>query len=188
MMSHKTLLPNAKAQKVLWEITDQDRLFHALPIFHTHRLFVALNTSLLAGASHLILERYGMTEANTITSTPYHGERIAGTVGYPLPGTEVHIRNKQTSKSIPSDEIDMIEVRGVQKSAVFGVPHPDFGESVVAVIVLEPGSSLTGQGIAEQITRLLVGFKPPRKYIVSDALPRNTMGKAQKNMLRQEHS
>jgi malonyl-CoA/methylmalonyl-CoA synthetase len=158
MLTHKNLLSNARALTDLWRITDQDRLLHALPIFHTHGLFVALNTSLLAGVSvrlmekfdlsvllaempkasvlmgvptfytrllgseefsreltanmrlfvsgsapllaethvafeartgHRILERYGMTETNMITSNPYDGERIAGTVGYALPGTDV---------------------------------------------------------------------------------------------------
>ena len=179
MMSHRNLLSNAKSLTGLWQITDQDCLIHALPIFHTHGLFVAMNTSLLAGASvrfmarfdpdtvlaalpqatlmmgvptfytrlladprfgqdvtqnmrlfisgsapllaethtafaertgHLILERYGMTETNMITSNPYQGDRVAGTVGYALPGVEVRVM--QDSAPAPTGEIGVIEVRG----------------------------------------------------------------------------
>ncbi|SOH95477.1 malonyl-CoA/methylmalonyl-CoA synthetase [Monaibacterium marinum] len=323
MLSHKNLLSNAQSLTDLWQITDQDRLIHALPIFHTHGLFVAMNTSLLAGAQvrfmaafnvdtiiaelpastmlmgvptfytrllgderltrdvvanmrlfvsgsapllaethtafqdrtdHRILERYGMTETNMITSNPFDGERVAGTVGYPLPGTEVEITENGTP--VAAGEIGMIEVRGdnvfqgywnmpektaeelresgffitgdlgvkssdgrisivgrqkdliisggyniypkeiedvindvdgVVESAVFGVPHPDFGESVLAAIVLQ-NTALTGAEIAAQVEPDLARFKHPRRYIVVDALPRNTMGKVQKNVLRDEYS
>ena len=322
MLSHKNLLSNARALTDLWEITDQDRLIHALPIFHTHGLFVAMNTSLLAGAQvrfmaafkpdaiiaeipkstllmgvptfytrllddprltrdlcknmrlfvsgsapllaethtafsdrtgHHILERYGMTETNMITSNPYNGDRIAGTVGYPLPGTEVIITNPDTGAPLPAGEIGMIEVRGdnvfqgyrnmpektaeelrdtgffmtgdlgiqaddgrisivgrqkdliisggyniypkeiedvindidgVLESAVFGVPYADFGESVLAAVVLEQGADLNSDAIAAKVAPLLARFKHPRRYILCDALPRNTMGKVQKNVLR----
>ena len=323
MLSHKNLLSNAQSLTDLWQITDQDRLIHALPIFHTHGLFVAMNTCLLAGAQvrfmaafdvdaiieelprstmlmgvptfytrllgdarltrdavanmrlfisgsapllaethtafeertgQRILERYGMTETNMITSNPFDGERVAGTVGYALPGTEVEI----TENGVPvaADEIGMIEVRGdnvfqgywnmpektaeelrdsgffitgdlgvksadgrvsivgrqkdliisggyniypkeiedvindvtgVVESAVFGVPHPDFGESVIAAVVLSD-TSLTGANIATMIEPHLARFKHPRRYIVLDSLPRNTMGKVQKNVLRDQHS
>lgn len=323
MLSHKNLLSNAQSLVDLWQITDADRLIHALPIFHTHGLFVAMNTSLLAGAQvrfmagfdldtvitempastmlmgvptfytrllgdtrltkdlvanmrlfvsgsapllaethtafetrtgQRILERYGMTETNMITSNPFKGERLAGTVGYALPGTEVTI----TDNDIPvaAGEIGMIEVRGdsvfqgywnmpdktaeelrdtgffitgdlgiqsgdgrisivgrekdliisggyniypkeiedvindldgVIESAVFGVPHADFGESVLAAVVLED-TNLTGQDIAAQVEPTLARFKHPRQYIITDTLPRNTMGKVQKNVLRADNS
>jgi malonyl-CoA/methylmalonyl-CoA synthetase len=324
MLSHKNLLSNAQVLTDLWEITAQDRLAHALPIFHTHGLFVAMNTSLLAGASvrfmsgfrvddileeisnstmlmgvptfytrllgdprmtkdlcakmrlfvsgsapllaethkefesrfgHRILERYGMTETNMITSNPYHGERIAGTVGYPLPGTELEITDPDTGRPVADGAVGMIEVRGdnvfqgywnmpektreelretgyfitgdlgvksedgrvsivgrqkdliisggyniypkeiedvindvngVSESAVFGVPHTDFGESVVAAIVVSSGNALDDKIIARQIEPLLARFKHPRRYVFMDTLPRNTMGKVQKKTLRED--
>ncbi len=323
MMSHKNLLSNAQSLTDLWQITDKDRLIHALPIFHTHGLFVAMNTSLLAGAQvrfmaafdiekmiaeipsstllmgvptfytrllgdtrlnsdlvknmrlfisgsapllaethtefadrtgHRILERYGMTETNMITSNPYDGERIAGTVGYALTGTQVEITDN--GKPVAPGEIGMIEVRGdnvfqgywkmpektaeelretgffitgdlgvksgdgrisivgrqkdliisggyniypkeiediindidgVLESAVFGVPHADFGESVLAAIVLED-TNLSTETIAAVVEPKLARFKHPRRFIIMDALPRNTMGKVQKNVLRQTHA
>ncbi len=322
MMSHRNLLSNAVSLTELWQITDQDRLIHALPIFHTHGLFVALNTSLLARAKvrfmagfdadkivdelpqstlmmgvptfytrllgdprlthalvtkmrlfisgsapllaethtafehrtgHRILERYGMTETNMITSNPYDGERIAGTVGFALPDVEVAI-TVDGEPAVPG-QVGMIEVRGdnvfqgywnmpektaeelrdtgffitgdlgvqtadgrisivgrqkdliisggyniypkevedvindiagVLESAVFGVPDPDFGETVVAAIVLVD-QSLSNDAIAKLVTPQLARFKHPRRYIVMDALPRNTMGKVQKNILRTEY-
>jgi len=325
MLSHKNLLSNAVSLTDLWQITDADRLIHALPIFHTHGLFVAMNTSLLAGAQvrfmaafdqdaviyelpkstmlmgvptfytrlldddrltkehvsnmrlfvsgsapllaethttfydrtgHRILERYGMTETNMITSNPFDGDRIAGTVGYPLAGTEVEITAAETGEPLPIGEIGMIEVRGdnvfqgywnmpektaeelrttgffmtgdlgiksadgrisivgrqkdliisggyniypkeiedvindidgVLESAVFGVPHPDFGESVLAAVILEKGASITPEAIAAKVEPFLARYKHPRKYILRDALPRNTMGKVQKNILREEY-
>ncbi|MFL4468726.1 malonyl-CoA synthase [Tateyamaria armeniaca] len=323
MLSHKNLLSNAVSLTDLWQITDQDRLIHALPIFHTHGLFVAMNTALLAGAQvrfmaafdldnviaemprstllmgvptfytrllgdarltrelaenmrlfvsgsapllaethtafehrtgHRILERYGMTETNMITSNPYDGARIAGTVGFPLPGTEVIITENDTP--VAPGEVGMIEVRGdnvfqgywnmpektaeelretgffitgdlgvadkegrisivgrqkdliisggyniypkeiedvindvdgVLESAVFGVPHPDFGESVLAVVVLE-GAGQNDLEIGAEVEPHLARFKHPRRYIIVDALPRNTMGKVQKNVLRETYS
>ncbi|SFR60053.1 malonyl-CoA/methylmalonyl-CoA synthetase [Yoonia tamlensis] len=325
MLSHKNLLSNARSLVDLWEISANDHLIHALPIFHTHGLFVAMNTSLLAGAQvrlmqsfstgavidampqatllmgvptfytrllddprltrelcadmrlfisgsapllaethtafeqrsgHRILERYGMTETNMITSNPYAGDRIAGTVGFALPGTEVIITDPDSGAQLPAGEIGMIEVRGdnvfqgylnmpektreelresgffitgdlgiaaddgrisivgrqkdliisggyniypkeiedvindvdgVLESAVFGVPHPDFGESVLAAVVLEPQAQVTDDAIMAQVAPKLARFKHPRRYIMRDALPRNTMGKVQKNLLRDEY-
>ncbi len=325
MMSHKNLLSNAQSLSDLWQITDDDRLIHALPIFHTHGLFVAMNTSLLAGAQvrlmasfdidtilselpvstlmmgvptfytrlladarftkehcknmrlfisgsapllaethqefearagHRILERYGMTETNMITSNPLNGARVAGTVGYPLPGTEVVICSPETGEALPTGEIGVIEVRGdnvfqgywnmpektaeelrengffltgdlatqeedgritivgrakdliisggyniypkeiedvlndidgVTESAVYGIPHPDFGESVVAALVPDADVTLDIAGIKERVGTQLARFKHPREYIVLEALPRNTMGKVQKNVLRDAH-
>jgi len=225
------------------------------------RLFVSGSAPLLAETHTAfedrtglrILERYGMTETNMITSNPFDGDRIAGTVGYPLPGTEVIITEE--NDPVPPGTVGMIEVRGdnvfqgywnmpektaeelrdtgffitgdlglatedgrisivgrqkdliiaggyniypkeiedivndvagVKESAVFGVPHPDFGESVIAAVVLDD-AAVTEADIAAHVTPNLARFKHPRQYIVMDSLPRNTMGKVQKNILRRDY-
>jgi malonyl-CoA/methylmalonyl-CoA synthetase len=61
---------------------------------------------------HAILERYGMTETNMNTSNPYEGERVAGTVGFPLPGVAARVTDPETAKVLGADEIGMIEVKG----------------------------------------------------------------------------
>jgi malonyl-CoA/methylmalonyl-CoA synthetase len=181
MLTHDNLLSNARTLCDYWRFTSSDRLIHALPIFHTHGLFVASNVVLLSGASmdflpkfdpdevlrrmqratvmmgvptfyvrilqhegltkeatagmrlfisgsapllaethrsffertgHAILERYGMTETNMNTSNPYEGERIAGTVGFPLPGVELRITDPETGRILPDGDTGMIEVKG----------------------------------------------------------------------------
>ena len=67
---------------------------------------------------------------------------------------------------------------------MIGAPHPDFGESVVAVLVPEAGVTVDLDAIEATVRRELAGFKRPRKFEIVDALPRNTMGKVQKNELR----
>ncbi len=324
MLTQGNLLSNAQVLADYWRFTDRDVLLHALPIFHTHGLFVATNVTLAAGGAmiflprfdldqmlrlmpqatammgvptfytrllddprfdrdltahmrlfvsgsapllaethvafhdrtgHRILERYGMTETNMNTSNPYDGERRAGTVGFALPGTEVLITDPATGQTLPTNEIGQIEVRGpnvfkgywqmpektaeelrdsgffitgdlgridadgyihivgrnkdliisggyniypkeielllddqpgVLESAVIGVPHPDFGESVVGVLVPRPGASLDTDAIAAAIAGDLARFKQPRRLVVLDDLPRNTMGKVQKNLLREQ--
>ena len=175
MLTHDNLLSNARALRDLWHFTQADSLLHALPIFHTHGLFVATNIMLLAGGrmvflprfdidalarhlpdctammgvptfytrmlgdarfdreacahmrlfvsgsapllaeshagfvartGHAILERYGMTETNMITSNPYDGDRRAGTVGHRLPGVEMRITAPD------AQGIGVVEVRG----------------------------------------------------------------------------
>ncbi len=179
MLSHGALASNSQTLKDVWRFTERDVLIHALPIFHTHGLFVATNVTLMAGGSliflpgfdadaildalpratammgvptfytrllerpeltrercanmrlfisgsaplleethrrwrertgHAILERYGMTETNMNTSNPYDGERRPGAVGFPLPGVELRIMDKD--RELPAGEIGMIEVRG----------------------------------------------------------------------------
>ena len=73
---------------------------------------------------------------------------------------------------------------GVQESAVVGVPHPDFGEGVVAVVVLAPGATLDETTAIGQLKNQLAAYKVPKRLIVADDLPRNAMGKVQKNLLR----
>ena len=322
MMSHANLLSNAEVLVQSWRFTDRDVLIHALPIYHTHGLYVACNVSLLSGATmifqpgfdpdavfaalpqatammgvptfytrllddprltrdatahmrlfvsgsapllaethrafedrtgHRILERYGMTETNMNSSNPYDGERRAGTVGFPLPGVEIRITDPETGTELPKGETGMVEVRGpnvfrgywrmpektaeelrengyfitgdlgrldddgylvivgrqkdliitgglnvypkevelvldempaVEESAVVGVPHPDFGEAVVAVLVPAKGASPDTEAIRSTLRDRLAAFKCPKHLEVMPELPRNTMGKVQKNLLR----
>ncbi|MGX7876013.1 AMP-binding enzyme [Mesorhizobium sp. ORM6] len=79
-------------------------------------------------------------------------------------------------------EIDALD--GVVESAVIGVAHPDFGEGVTAVVVRAPGSQVTGAEILGAIAGRLAKYKHPKQVIFVDELPRNTMGKVQKNLLR----
>jgi malonyl-CoA/methylmalonyl-CoA synthetase len=326
MLSQSNLLSNALTLADLWRFTGDDVLLHALPIFHTHGLFVATNTILAVGGAmiflpkfdadtvirllpqatammgvptfytrllgdprfdrdlaahmrlfvsgsaplladthrefeartgHRILERYGMTETNMNTSNPYEGERRAGTVGFPLPDVELKITDPETGEALPDGEVGLIEVRGpnvfqgywqmpektraelredgffitgdlgridedgyvhivgrskdliisggyniypkevelvldeqpgVLESAVIGVPHPDFGEGVVGVLVPEPGREPDLEAIRAAVARSLAKFKHPKRLVVVDALPRNTMGKVQKNVLRDRYS
>jgi malonyl-CoA/methylmalonyl-CoA synthetase len=181
MLSNDNLASNALVLVDYWRFTPDDVLIHALPIYHTHGLFVATNTLLLAGGSmifrakfdadevlslmpratslmgvptfytrlvdhpgltreatrtmrlfisgsapllaethrafeartgHAILERYGMTETNMNTSNPYEGERIAGTVGFPLPGVDLRVADAETGRVLAQGEIGVIEVKG----------------------------------------------------------------------------
>ncbi len=322
MLTQDNLLSNALTLGDFWKFTADDVLLHALPIFHTHGLFVATNVILATGGSmiflpkfdldamidlmpkattmmgvptfytrllddarftkgltahmrlfvsgsapllaethfqfekrtgHRILERYGMTETNMNTSNPYDGDRRAGTVGFPLPGVELKITDPATGKTLPHGDVGQIEVRGpnvfkgywqmpektaaelredgffitgdlgkldddgyvhivgrnkdliisggyniypkeielvldeqpgVLESAVIGVPHADFGETVLGLIVPEHGASLDLEAIGEACKASLARFKHPRKLIEVEDLPRNTMGKVQKNVLR----
>jgi len=322
MLSHENLASNARVLVECWRFSADDVLIHALPIFHTHGLFVATNVVLMAGASmlferkfdparilslmpratvlmgvptfyvrllqqdgltkeaagamrlfisgsapllaetheawreragHAILERYGMTETNMNTSNPYDGERRAGTVGFPLPGISLRIADPETAKPLAQGEIGMIEVKGpnvfagywrmpektkaefradgffitgdlgmvdrdgyvhivgrgkdliisggynvypkeieseidaldgISESAVIGIAHPDFGEGVTAVVVRKQGSAISAADIADAIAGRLAKYKHPKQVIFVDELPRNTMGKVQKNLLR----
>ena len=326
MLSHFNLLSNARTLREYWHFTQDDMLLHALPIFHTHGLFVATNIAMLAGCrmhfqhgfnvdkiiealpectammgvptfytrlldddrlnrevcsnmrlfisgsaplladthvafeartGYRILERYGMTETNMNTSNPYDGERRAGTVGFPLPDVQLRIVDPDSGKAVSQGEVGIIEVKGpnvfsgywqmpektaeeftkdgffitgdmarededgyihivgrakdlvisggyniypkeieavldecdgVLESAVIGVPHPDFGEAVVAILVPNAEATLDTKLIEEQLADQLARFKQPKSYIVADALPRNTMGKVQKNVLRDQNS
>ncbi|MDJ0777966.1 MAG: malonyl-CoA synthase [Gammaproteobacteria bacterium] len=325
MLSHDNLLSNALTLVDYWGFEQDDVLLHALPIFHTHGLFVATNVVLLAGASmiflprfdleamitqlpratalmgvptfytrlladarfdrelvahmrlfisgsapllaethvefesrtgHRILERYGMTETNMNTSNPYHGERRAGTVGLPLPGVDIRITDAESGASLAAGETGMVEVRGpnvfrgywrkpektaqefradgffvtgdmgvidadgylqivgrekdliisggyniypkqieteidaldgVVESAVFGAADPDLGEIVVAAVVTEAGAALDADAIIDAIRPSLARFKLPRRVEFVAELPRNAMGKVQKNLLRERY-
>jgi malonyl-CoA/methylmalonyl-CoA synthetase len=326
MLTHENLASNARTLADAWRFTRNDVLLHALPVFHTHGLFVATNTVLFAGGGmillprfdpnavmhhlpaatvmmgvptfyvrllrhpalsraaaahmrlfvsgsapllaethrawqertgHAILERYGMTETNMNTSNPYDGARIPGTVGRPLPGVDLRIVDAETGRPAADGEIGMIEVRGpnvfsgywrmpektkaefradgffitgdlgrieehgyveivgrgkdliisggfnvypkeveeaidaipgVAESAVIGVPHPDFGEGVTAVVTTQPGTTLDEATIISRLSERLAAFKRPKRVIFAAELPRNAMGKVQKALLRQQHA
>ncbi len=79
------------------------------------------------------------------------------------------------------------DMPGVAESAVVGVPHPDFGEVVVAVVVRKPGAELDGAAIVALLKSKIANFKVPKRVFVSDELPRNAMGKVQKAALREQH-
>lgn len=322
MLTHANLASNAATLKDYWQFTADDVLIHALPIFHVHGLFVAINVVLLAGAKllfhnkfdeqavlddfpkatalmgvptfyvrllksglvnkqataamrvfisgsapllmethsewfkhtgHAIIERYGLTETGMNTSNPYDGDRRAGTVGYPLPGIEVVITDPESAAPLAVDEVGSVEVRGpnvfsgywqmpektaeeirengffitgdlgsydehgylsivgrskdliisggyniypkeielliddiegVDESAVIGLPHEDFGEATTAVVVAKANAVLNAQTIKATLKSELAGFKQPKKIFFVTELPRNTMGKVQKNVLR----
>ncbi len=325
MLTHQGLASNAETLKDAWRFSADDVLIHALPIFHTHGLFVATNITLMAGSScifmsnfnaddivsympqatvlmgvptfyvrlldskglteasanmrlfvsgsapllaethdqwrdltgHAILERYGMTETNMNTSNPYDGDRCAGTVGFPLPGIEVLVTDPATGALLPKGETGVLEVRGpnvfagywnmpektaeelrdngffitgdlgridkdgyvhivgrqkdliisggyniypkeiellidelegINESAIIGVPHPDFGEAVVAVVVTQSGAETSSADIMAGIKDDLARFKQPKRIDFVESLPRNAMGKVQKNVLREMYA
>ncbi|WP_299182923.1 malonyl-CoA synthase [uncultured Neptuniibacter sp.] len=225
------------------------------------RLFISGSAPLLeetfnefeARTGKRILERYGMTETGMNTSNPLDGERIAGTVGYPLPGTEVRIMDgnnkpmgagevgslqvkgpnvfqgywrmpEKTAEEFTADgffitgdlgtidakgyvsivgrskdliisggyniypkEVEMIlnDIEGVDESAVFAFEHPDFGEGVAAAIVkTDSQAELNKEDLIAACKEQIAGFKVPRRIVFLEELPRNTMGKVQKNVLR----
>ncbi len=80
------------------------------------------------------------------------------------------------------------DLPGVQESAVIGVPHADFGEAVVAVVVAKPGARLDGSAITAALKSQIANFKVPKQVHVVEQLPRNAMGKVQKNLLREQHA
>jgi malonyl-CoA/methylmalonyl-CoA synthetase len=227
------------------------------------RLFISGSAPLLEAtfaefadkSGHRILERYGMTEAGMITSNPYDGERIPGTVGYPLPDVSARVCD-EAGREVPRGEPGVLEIKGpnlfrgywrnpgktaeemradghfitgdvatmaedgrvaivgrakdliiagglniypkeielaidavpgVEESAVIGVPHPDLGEAVVAVVMRVAGSAIDEAEVVAAIADQLARFKQPRRVLFTDALPRNQMGKVQKAALREAH-
>jgi malonyl-CoA/methylmalonyl-CoA synthetase len=79
-------------------------------------------------------------------------------------------------------------MEGVADSAVVGVPHPDFGEVGVALVVPKKGASLDAESLVANLKSRIAGFKVPKRAFVMTELPRNTMGKVQKNLLRDQHA
>jgi malonyl-CoA/methylmalonyl-CoA synthetase len=228
------------------------------------RLFVSGSAPLLAETHRewsrrtgtAILERYGMTETGMNTSNPYDGERVAGTVGYPLPDVALRIADPDTGQHLPQGEIGVIEVKGpnvfagywrnpektaaefradgffitgdlgridergyvhiigrgkdliisgglnvypkeveaeidaipgVLESAVVGLPHPDLGEAVTAVVAADP-DALTEAAVLSALAERLARYKQPRRVLFVKDLPRNAMGKVQKALLREQYA
>jgi malonyl-CoA/methylmalonyl-CoA synthetase len=217
------------------------------------RLFISGSAPLLestfaqfeARTGQRILERYGMSEAVIITSNPLDGERVAGSVGYPLPGVELRIGGgaetgvieirgpsvfsgywrmpEKTAEEFTADgffvtgdvgrqdadgrvwisgrakdliisggynvypkEVELVldDLPGVVESAVIGLPHPDFGEGVAAVVIGEGDEATL---IAAARARL-AAYKAPKRILFVAELPRNAMGKVQKNRLRERYA
>lgn len=322
MLSHGALADNADALKNAWQITSNDVVLHALPIFHTHGLFVATNTVLMSGGSmifhprfnpadvirdlphasifmgvptyyarllrdesfaasactsirlfisgsaplqdetfkaftartgHTIVERYGMTEAGIITSADPDRARTAGTVGFPLDGVSLRVCDDE-DKPVPTDATGSVQIQstglfsgywnrpdktaedttndgyfrtgdigrlesdgqltlvgrakdmfisggfnvypkeieqvieamdGVEESAVIGLPHPDFGEAGLALVVAEPGREIDPHEQRTALKATLANYKVPKLIWTVESLPRNAMGKVQKNVLRE---
>jgi malonyl-CoA/methylmalonyl-CoA synthetase len=86
-------------------------------------------------------------------------------------------------------EIELVldALPGVLESAVFGVPHPDFGEGVTAAVTVRSGQSVDEQVILATLRRQLAAYKVPKRVLIIGELPRNTMGKVQKNRLRETY-
>ena len=80
------------------------------------------------------------------------------------------------------------DMPGVDESAVIGVPHPDFGEAVVAVVVAKPGAKLSSDAMIAELKSKIANFKVPKRVEIVSELPRNAMGKVQKNVLRQTYA
>jgi malonyl-CoA/methylmalonyl-CoA synthetase len=85
-------------------------------------------------------------------------------------------------------ELFIDDLPGVKESAVIGVPHADFGEAVVAVVVPEGDSQPDENYIITEAKEQLANFKVPKRVVIIDELPRNTMAKVQKNVLREEYN
>ncbi|HXK55124.1 MAG TPA: AMP-binding protein, partial [Gammaproteobacteria bacterium] len=87
-------------------------------------------------------------------------------------------------------EVELVidDIEGVKESAVVGVPHPDFGEAVVAAVVATGGRQLGEADVIALLADRLAKFKQPKRVFFLPELPRNTMGKVQKNQLREMYS
>ncbi|MBH9576079.1 malonate--CoA ligase [Inhella proteolytica] len=85
-------------------------------------------------------------------------------------------------------EMHLNELPGVQESAVIGLPHPDFGEAVTALVIPLPGAQLDEAVLIAAMRRRLAAFKCPKRVLLATELPRNAMGKVQKKLLREQHA
>ena len=80
------------------------------------------------------------------------------------------------------------DMDGVDESAVIGIPHPDFGEAVMAVVVAKAGAKLDAQAMINTLKMQIANFKVPKRLEIVSDLPRNAMGKVQKNVLREQYT
>jgi malonyl-CoA/methylmalonyl-CoA synthetase len=80
------------------------------------------------------------------------------------------------------------DMDGVDESAVIGIPHPDFGEAVMAIVVAKPGAKLDSKAMIDALKGQIANFKVPKRIEIVSDLPRNAMGKVQKNILRQQYT
>ena len=83
-------------------------------------------------------------------------------------------------------EGELDAIAGVVESAVFGVPHPDFGEGVTAAVVAR--APLSAESVIAQLKQRLAGYKCPKRVLFVTELPRNAMGKVQKGVLREQYA
>jgi malonyl-CoA/methylmalonyl-CoA synthetase len=84
-------------------------------------------------------------------------------------------------------EAKLNEMPGVAESAVVGVPHADFGEAVIAIVIARPGESPDPAALIHALKSRIANFKVPKRIVIAAELPRNAMGKVQKNLLREAH-
>lgn len=141
-----------------------------------------------------VFQGYWKTPEKMVEELRDRGFFITGDLGVKPQDGRISVVGRQKDLMIsggynyPKEMEDVLtDMDGVLESAVFGVPHPDFGEFVIAAVILEPGAPLNSAAIASVVEPKLARFKHPRHYIITDALPRNTMGKVQKNVLRAEY-
>ena len=107
-------------------------------------------------------------------------------VGLPYAVDVKVVRGLSDQAADYEDAIDALP--GVNEAAVIGVPHADLGEGLVAVICVTPGGALDSNSVIEALKASLAGFKVPRQIYTVDELPRNAMGKVQKNILRERYA
>jgi len=113
-------------------------------------------------------------------SRPHRSRRIRAHRG-PSQGRRDQRRLQRLPKEV---EMELDALSGVLESAVFGVPHPDFGEGVTAVVVPQPSTALSEADLINSLQARLARYKVPKRVLLVDELPRNAMGKVQKNVLR----
>jgi malonyl-CoA/methylmalonyl-CoA synthetase len=124
-----------------------------------------------------------------------NGFLITGDLGYIDEDNYLHIVGRKKDLIISGGyniypkEVELVldDLPGVLESAVIGVPHPDFGEAVIAVLVASPNSNIDISNVHAKLELNLAKYKQPKKLFLIKSLPRNTMGKVQKNLLRDTH-